>query len=221
LSGATARAGRSEQLQGAGLTRLWRKPPLWIVADGAQLPVSDQSVDLVYSNLMLHWHPAPHRVLPEWKRVLRVDGLLMFSCFGPDTLGELRTAVESTLPYARPMPFVDMHDFGDMLVAGGFATPVMDVERITLTFASARALIDEVRALGSNPRDDRPRGLPSGRQARRLLAALEGRRDHSGRIPLTFEIAYGHAWRPAATAAKVSTVSVESLRAQLRDARPS
>jgi malonyl-CoA O-methyltransferase len=221
LSAATASSGRSEQLRGAGMARLWRKPPLWIVADGAQLPIADQSVDLVYSNLMLHWHPAPHRVLPEWKRVLRVDGLLMFSCFGPDTLAELRSAVESALPLARPMPFVDMHDFGDMLVASGFATPVMDVERITLTFATARALVDEVRALGSNPRDDRPQGLPSGRQARSLLAAIEERRDSSGRIPLTFEIAYGHAWRPAAATAKVSTVSVERLRAQLRDARPS
>jgi len=221
LSAATARAGRAEQLRGAGVARLWRKPPLWLVADGARLPIADQSVDLVYSNLMLHWHPAPHSVLPEWKRVLRVDGLLMFSCFGPDTLAELRNAVESALPLARPMPFVDMHDFGDMLVAGGFSTPVMDVERITLTFPTARALIDEVRALGSNPRDDRPRAVPSGRQARHLLAAIEEQRDSSGRLPLTFEIAYGHAWRPATATAKVSTVSVERLRAQLRDARPS
>ena len=114
-----------------------------------------------------------------------------------------------------------MHDFGDMLVAGGFSTPVMDVERITLTFPTARALIEEVRALGSNPRDDRPRAVPSSRQARHLLAAIEEQRDSSGRLPLTFEIAYGHAWRPATATAKVSTVSVERLRAQLRDARPS
>ncbi len=139
LSESLARAGRKEQRRGLGIARLWREMPRWIVADGARLPVADDSVDLVFSNLMLHWHPAPHLVLPEWKRVLRVDGLLMFSCFGPDTLVELRTAVAATLPRASPMPFVDMHDFGDMMVASGFATPVMDVERLTLTFASATA----------------------------------------------------------------------------------
>ena len=198
LSESLAGAGRTEQRRGLGMARLWREVPRWIVADGARLPVADDSVDLVFSNLMLHWHPAPHLVLPEWKRVLRVDGLLMFSCFGPDTLVELRTAVAATLPRASPMPFVDMHDFGDMMVASGFATPVMDVERLTLTFASAAAVLAEVRALGGNPRDDRPAALPSGRQARSLLRALDAQRNAEGRIPLTFEIAYGHAWKPAA-----------------------
>jgi SAM-dependent methyltransferase len=102
------------------------------------MPLADDSVDLVLSNLMLHWHPQPHQVLPEWKRVLRADGLLMFSCFGPDTLKELRAAAADALPQARPMPFVDMHDFGDMMVASGFATPVMDVEA-DLTHSSAGA----------------------------------------------------------------------------------
>jgi malonyl-CoA O-methyltransferase len=212
LSESLARAGRTEQRRGLGMARLWREMPRWIVADGARLPVAEDSVDLVFSNLMLHWHPAPHLVLPEWKRVLRVGGLLMFSCFGPDTLVELRTAVAAALPRASPMPFVDMHDFGDMMVASGFATPVMDVERLTLTFASATAVLAEVRALGGNPRDDRPAALPSGRQARGLLRALDAQRNAEGRIPLTFEIAYGHAWKPAAPGARVNTVSLERLR---------
>ncbi|HTN49373.1 MAG TPA: methyltransferase domain-containing protein [Burkholderiaceae bacterium] len=222
LSASTARVGRAEQLRAAGLARLWRKPLQWIVADGARLPIAAESIDLVYSNLMLHWHPAPHRVLPDWRRVLRIDGLLMFSCFGPDTLAELRTATASALPQAHPMPFVDMHDLGDMLVASGFATPVMDVERLTLTFATPRALLAEVRALGGNPRDDRRAALPSSRMARRLLQALEEQRNGAGRIPLTFEVAYGHAWRPAAAVPRVSTVSLDRLREQLRrGARPS
>ncbi len=110
-----------------------------VCADAGQLPLPDACVDLVFSNLMLHWHPAPHRVIPEWRRVLRIDGLLMFSCFGPDTLKELRQAVATVEPRTRPMPYVDMHDFGDMLVAAGMATPVMDAEVLTLTFPSARA----------------------------------------------------------------------------------
>ena len=145
---------------------------------------------------MLHWHPEPHAVFPEWKRVLKTDGLLMFSCFGPDTLKELRAAAAHALPNSRAMPFVDMHDFGDMMVASGFATPVMDAEIITLTYASPEELLREVRALGGNPRDDRAQSLPSGRQARQMLRALEAQRGDDGRIRLTFEVAYGHAWKP-------------------------
>ena len=135
-------------------------------------------------------------MFPEWKRVLKTDGLLMFSCFGPDTLKELRAAAARALPNSRAMPFVDMHDFGDMMVASGFATPVMDAEIITLTYASPQELLREVRALGGNPRDDRAQSLPSGRQARQMLRALEAQRGDDGRIRLTFEVAYGHAWKP-------------------------
>jgi malonyl-CoA O-methyltransferase len=215
LATALARAGRREQRQALGIARLWRGAPRWIVADGAELPIATDSVDLLVANAMLHWHPAPHTVFPEWKRVLRVDGLLMFSCFGPDTLRELRAAAAEALPDAKTMPFVDMHDFGDMLVASGFATPVMDVEHLTLTYATPAALLAEVRALGANPRDDRAAGLPGGRAGRRLHAALHARRDADGRIPLTFEVAYGHAWKPVPRARTPASVSLESLRASL------
>lgn len=214
LSPAMAREGRRAQ-RGHALARLWRREPQWLVADAARLPFADETADLVYSNLMLHWHPAPEQVFPEWKRVLRTDGLVMFASFGPDTLRELRSAVAEALPNARPVPFVDMHDLGDMMVASGLATPVMDVEHLTLTFRSPQELLREVRALGANPRDDRWPALPSGRCARRLLDALAARRTADGRIPLTFEIAYGHAWKPAPRVAGVSTVGVDALRQQL------
>ncbi len=188
-----------------------------IAADAGALPLADGCVDFVFSNLMLHWHPTPHRLFPEWKRVLRTDGLLMFSCFGPDTIKELREAFTAVMPRAAPMPFIDMHDFGDMLVAAGFATPVMDAERIRLTYVTPGELLREVAALGGNPRDDRARGLASGRQARALLDRLEARRGADGRIGLTFEIAYGHAWKPVARpAGKTTRIPVDSLRAQLR-----
>ena len=195
--------------------RFWRAPRLRrVAAEAGALPLAAGSVDLVYSNLMLHWHPAPHSVFPEWLRVLRVDGLLLFSCLGPDTLRELRAACAAALPLARPLPFVDMHDFGDMMVASGFAAPVMDTERITLTYPSAAALLREVGALGGNPRDDRAAHLPSGRQARALLAALAARAGADGRIALTFEVAYGHAWKPAPRAPG-GAVALETLRQTL------
>lgn len=190
-----------------------------VCAEAANLPFADATFDLVLSNLMLHWHPVPHSVFPEWKRVLAVDGLLLFSCFGPDTLQELRAACAEALRQSYPMPFIDMHDFGDMMVAAGFATPVMDVETIRLTYASARDLLAEARALGGNPRDDRAAGLVGGTRARALLAALERRRDATGRIPLTFEVAYGHAWKPAPKGASESVISLDRLRAGLSTRR--
>ena len=207
--------------------RLRHRLPGWLggnvprlaVADAAQLPLADASCDLVISNLMLHWHPEPHTLFPEWKRVLRVDGLLLFSCFGPDTLKELRAACRASLPAARPMPFIDMHDFGDMMVASGLSNPVMDAEVLTLTYPSARDLLREVRALGGNPRDDRAPVLPSGRAARSFLDALQAQSEADGRIRLTFEVAYGHAWKPAPRP-DAATVSVDSLRAELAKRRP-
>lgn len=152
------------------VARWWRRlrgeVALRVQADAACLPLADGSADLVCSNLMLHWHPTPHALFPEWKRVLRVEGLLLFSCFGPDTLRELRAACAQALPRAAPMPFIDMHDFGDMMVAAGFATPVMDVEVLRLTYPSPQALLREVAALGGNARDDRAPALVSGARAR-------------------------------------------------------
>ncbi len=211
--------------QGAGGMR--RRLPRWLggkavrvgVADAAALPLADAAVDLVFSNLMLHWHPEPHTLFPEWKRVLRVGGLLLFSCFGPDTLKELREACRAALPLARPMPFIDMHDFGDMMVASGFENPVMDAEVLTLTYPSARDLLREVRALGGNPRDDRAPGLPSGRSARRLLDALRAQSGDDGRIRLTFEVAYGHAWNPEPRP-NATSISVDALRAELARRKP-
>lgn len=172
------------------------KGPSLMCADFAQLPLPLNSADLVWSNLALHWHPQPDRVFAEWRRVLRVDGLLMFSCFGPDTFKEIRAAFAEADQAPHALPFVDMHDFGDMLVNAGFSTPVMDMEIITVTYASVEKLLSDVRAWGGNPLTDRPRGL-TGRQAwHRVHQALERNRRSDGKIPLTFEIIYGHAFRP-------------------------
>jgi malonyl-CoA O-methyltransferase len=191
---------------------------LRVCAEAARLPLADASVDCVYSNLMLNWHPAPHRVFPEIARVLREGGLLLFTSLGPDTLRELREACLTSLSHAAPMPFVDMHDLGDMMVAAGFSSPVTDAETLRLTYATPQHLLSEVRALGGNPRDDRHPALPSGRQARALLAALQAQRGADGRIALTFEINYGLGWRAPERAPVSDTTSIplESLRRQLR-----
>jgi malonyl-CoA O-methyltransferase len=164
----------------------------------AQLPFGVNSVDLVWSNLAVHWHPQPDRVFAEWRRVLRQDGLLMFSCFGPDTFKELRTAFAAGDGEPHVLPFVDMHDFGDMLVNAGFATPVMDMETLTVTYSSVDKLMADVRACGGNPLDTRSRGLLGRAAWQRVVDVLEQSRRADGKIPLTFEIVYGHAFRPVA-----------------------
>lgn len=172
--------------------------PKLICGNFAQLPLPLHAVDLIWSNLALHWHPQPEQVFVEWRRVLKIDGLLMFSCFGPDTFKELRAAfMEIDDPSFRMLPFVDMHDFGDMLVNVGFSTPVIDMEIITVTYDSVDKLIADVRAWGGNPLATRRRGLLGRKAGVRINEALEKGRDRNGRISLTFEVIYGHAFRPA------------------------
>ncbi len=170
--------------------------PMLVAGNFARLPLAGNAVDLVWSNLALHWHPQPDQVFAEWRRVLRTDGLLMFSCFGPDTFKEVRAAFSAVDAAPHTLPFVDMHDFGDLLIHAGFSTPVMDMETITVTYASADKLLADVRACGGNPLANRRRGLTGVTEWRRMQAALEQGRGPDGRIGLTFEIIYGHAFRP-------------------------
>lgn len=187
----------------AGSTPAWRRwlgrapRHAFVAGDAAALPLAGGSVDLVWSNLMLHWHGDPPRVFAEWHRVLRPEGLLLFSSFGPDSCKELRAAVAAAGLDLPTLSFVDMHDFGDMMIAQGYADPVMDQERLCLRYAEAERLLEEVHALGGNAVATRRRGLLGRRARQRLIDALEARRGEDGRIALTFEIAYGHAWRVA------------------------
>ncbi|WP_371417401.1 methyltransferase domain-containing protein [Noviherbaspirillum sp. UKPF54] len=170
-----------------------------LCADFARLPLKPNSIDMLWSNLALHWHPQPDLVFAEWRRVLTIDGLLMFSCFGPDTFKEIRSAFAALDQMPHALPFVDMHDFGDMLIDSGFSTPVMDMETVTVTYESADKLIADVRAWGGNPLASRRQGLLGRHAGKRLFDALEQNRGQDGKIPLTFEIIYGHAFRPAPT----------------------
>jgi malonyl-CoA O-methyltransferase len=184
---------------------LWQKlrnkptrPARFLQADLASTGLPPESLDLVWSNMALHWHPEPHQVLSEWRRVLKPGALAMFSCLGPGSLSELRLAIaDADLQTATPS-FVDMHDFGDLLLERGFLDPVMDQEILTLTYRQPEKLLQDMRALGGNPSLDRRPGLAGRQWRQRLLHALEKQRHIDGTIHLTMEIAYGHAWRSAA-----------------------
>ncbi|HET9693976.1 MAG TPA: pimeloyl-ACP methyl ester esterase BioH [Steroidobacteraceae bacterium] len=170
-----------------------------VAADAASLPLRDGALDMVLSSLMLQWCNDPDRVLRECRRVLRPGGVLHFATFGPDTLIELRRAWQAADPaHAHVSRFIDMHDLGDALVRAGFAEPVLDVERYTLTYHDARDLMRELKTLGAhNATAGRARGLTGKRTLHRMLEAYEScRRD--GKLPATYEVVYAQAWAPEA-----------------------
>jgi malonyl-CoA O-methyltransferase len=189
--GPPARAGLSGRLlRWFGGAPASAPTPDFAVADAARLPLRVSSVDLLWSNLAWHWFADPVAVIDEWHRVIRPNGLLMFSAFGVDTLRELR-GLGARLPV-----FPDMHDIGDALAHAGFAEPVMDAERLTVTWEDASTLLAEVSSLGGDPSRLRRSGLAG--RGRRLawIDAIESLRGADGRLSLTFELVFGHAWVP-------------------------
>ncbi|MDR6379797.1 methyltransferase domain-containing protein [Paraburkholderia caribensis] len=181
---------------------LGSRGPRFAQADFSALPFASGAFEFIWSNLALHWHSRPDLVFPEWQRVLKVNGLLMFSTLGPDTLKELRgayaeiEAAHGVNTHKHVIDFVDMHDLGDMLVESGFEIPVMDQETLTITYKSPESLLADVRRWGAYPfRRETSPGVASRRMRNALLAALEARRRADGTIPLTFEVIYGHAWK--------------------------
>lgn len=192
--------------------------PRFIEADLAQTGLDAESMDLVWSNMALHWHPRPHDVLAEWRRVLKTGALAMFSCLGPTTLIELRDALVSAGLQTQTPLFVDMHDFGDLLIEKGFADPVMDQEILTLTYRTPEKLLEDVRALGGNPSLDRRAALTGKSWRTRLLHALEAQRGEDGLIKLSIEVAYGHAWRAGSrrSSATETRLSVDAIGGRRR-----
>src|ERR1700693_477960 len=167
-----------------------------ICGDVRRLPLKAGVVDLVWSNLTLQWIDDPAQAIAEVHRVLAVGGLFSFTTFGPDTLRELRSAFAAADRATHVSRFIDMHDLGDMLVHAGFADPVMDMEMLTLTYADAIGLMRDLKATGAhNVTAGRPRGMMGRQRWQRMLAALEATR-RDGRLPTSFEIVYGHAWKP-------------------------
>jgi len=164
-----------------------------VACDAHRLSFHSASIDLVFSNLMLQWCADPDQVFAELARVLRPGGLLTFSSLGPDTLRELRAAWSSD-DRVHVHRFIDMHDLGDALMRAGFAEPVMDTERLTVTYRDVDALLQEMRLSGStNLAAGRSRGLRSAAADRAARERYEASRS-AGTVPATLEVVYGQAW---------------------------
>ncbi len=212
----------TERLQG-GAGRSLRSLLGWGRSSTPGVAGNDTLVEMLWANMVLHQEPRPLALLRRWHGHIEVGGFLMFSCLGPDSLGELRAVYQSQ---GWPPPvhsFTDMHDWGDMLVQSGFAEPVMDMERITLTYSSAAAMLDELRSFGRNLGVDRFPALRGRGWRARVESAIEqhGPRDGHGRLILGFEIIYGHAFKsaPRPRAGDSQSVSVDEMRAMLRNRR--
>ena len=215
----------SEQTAQALAARSVVQAPWWQVARwlGPRIQVGmppEGQAQMLWANMVLHTAVQPQNLLKIWHRALAADGFLMFSCLGPDTLRELRD-VYAHQDWPEPAhEFTDMHDWGDMLVEAGFAEPVMDMERITLTYETPDRLLAELRALGRNLHVQRFAGLRGRRWRKQLDSVLMAlaRPEEGGRLTLTFEIVYGHALKPQPRA-KVSAqteIGLDQMRQMLR-----
>ncbi|MDP9089559.1 MAG: malonyl-ACP O-methyltransferase BioC [Pseudomonadota bacterium] len=206
----------------AARQRSWLRPFARVCADAELLPLAQGSVDLIVSNLMLQWCN-PDAVFAEFRRVLKPNGLLSFSTFGPDTLRELRAAWKVVDSHSHVHRFIDMHDLGDALVRSGFSAPVLDVERFTLSYLDVRKVAADLKATGAhNATAGRAKGLTSKARFAAMQAAYEDFRQ-DGRLPATYEVVFAHAWVPVQAArrrpADASAVSLEEVKRELRAKR--
>jgi len=182
------------------------------------------SVDMLWANMALHEAANPQALLAGWHEALTVGGFLMFSCLGPDTAIELREVYRQLGWPAAGHDLTDMHDWGDMLVAAGFAEPVMDMERITLTYETPDRLLRELRELGRNFHPARFAGLRGRAWRARLENALASHltTGPDGRLSLTFEVIYGHALKaqPKVKVSALSSLSIQDMRSMLGVGKP-
>jgi malonyl-CoA O-methyltransferase len=194
----------------------------FVCGDAENLPLAAESVDLIVSSLTIQWCD-PLAVAREAYRVLKPNGCFMFTTFGPDTLKELRTAFKAVDDKPHVNQFLDMHDVGDQLLSAGFTDPVMDQEIITLTYTALKPLLKELKAIGAhNMMPGRAQGLLSKTAWGTLQTAYEAfRRDDIGnRLPATYEVVYGQAWKPEIAKQKtvdgVQAISLPDFKRMLK-----
>ena len=198
------------------LQKPWWSATRWTGAAAHFEAPQNESVQMLWANMALHMAADPQALINTWHQALAVDGFFMFSCLGPDSLREIR-AVYQRLGWPAPShEFTDMHDWGDMLVAAGFAEPVLDMERIVLTFATPQRLLAELRTLGRNLHPGRFASLRGRAWWQKLNDELQNQAQNQP-LSLTFEVIYGHALKPKRRLAvqPEMRLSLDEMRKQL------
>lgn len=188
-----------------------------VAGDAAMLPLVGECADVLFSNLCIQWCLDLAALFAEWRRVLKVDALVAFTSFGPDTLIELRGAWAQVDQGAHVNRFLDMHDVGDALLRAGFKDPVLSTERYTLSYPNVRALLAELKAIGAtNALNARRSGLGGKAAIAQMIQHYPV--DPDGRISATYEIVFAQAYAPAAGApirsagAEIASVPVSAIR---------
>lgn len=164
----------------------WRKRFDRVCGDARALPLAAASVDLLFSNLMVHRCEDPTAVLNGFRRVLRPGGLLLVSVLGPDTLIEARNTPGNDAKTPAQVQFLHAQALGDALMRAGFSEPVLDTDWITRRCRSASELVADAVALGA---------ISTETQAA-FQTALARSADQSGTCTATWEVVYGSAWGP-------------------------
>ncbi len=171
----------------------FRKKPVCLCADAETMPLMDDCIDLVFSNLMLQWCDPLLSCLKEVRRVLRPGGLFLFSTFGPDTLVELRKVLHTVDGDDYLCEFVDMHDIGDILIEAGFTEPVMEMEKLTVNYSGVMTLMNDIKGLVANIILQKYQQKPALHTMESVYQEMFANDDS---LPATFEVIYGHAWLP-------------------------
>ena len=189
----------------------------FIAADAYQLPLVENSVDMIFSNLTLQWCADLEQVFKEFRRVLKPGGMLLFSTFNPNTLKELRSCWQQIDDYMHINEFIDLHVVGDAMMKSGFSDPVMDMEMVTVTYPDVKSIMRDLKQIGAhNVNQQRAKGLTGKQTLNKLIAAYEDYRSDK-LLPVTHEVIYGHAWTPenkdlAANSCGVQQVSLDELK---------
>ena len=174
--------------------KAWFSRSSFVQGDAHQLPLKDASFDMVVANQVLPWAPNPQPVFDEVSRVLKKGGVFAFATLGPDSLREIERAWAGIDAGAHVLRFPDMHDIGDGLVRSGLRDPVLDVDRLAVTYENAdRLFADLTRAGARNVLEDRSRGMVGKRAFRAMTDALAAS-GTDGKIVLDLELVYGHCW---------------------------
>lgn len=188
-------------LKHARSKKSWLGQQEFVCADAEHLPFPDNHFDFIFSNFVLHWCHDFKQAFREISRVLKPEGLFLFSTLGPDTLSELRMSWAQVDDKPHVHLFIDMHDIGDCLIHAGLADPVLDVEYFTLLYPDIFQLMRELKQLGvTNLLIDRHRGLTGKKSLQKLVSAYEIYRTAESKLPETWEVVYGHAWGKDLTA---------------------
>ena len=179
---------------------------LKVCANAYKLPFASNSVDFIVSNLMMQWCPDLTTLFNECFRILKPQGLFLFTTFGPDTLKELKRSWSVVDSSAHVNNFIDMHDIGDQMLQSGFQSPIMEMENITLTYEKVVDLMHDLKAIGAQNVANRSKALTGKTKFKKMIEMYENYRE-DGKLPATYEVIYGHAWK---NEKKLGAISLEN-----------